>query len=141
MADLTTSMDQQVMLHQVATIPSLQAVPTTVFRRTRSKLTGRWTFVPPQTSLERIGSSKLLSRGRKWIKKGEQIISSSKNSIKENIKIINNEDIAVQRDNMEENNNFSSFKDQVSLRNASRVGPANIELNNMEFGLIAFSDY
>ncbi|KAM9954842.1 hypothetical protein ACTFIW_000945 [Dictyostelium discoideum] len=68
MADLTTSMDHQVMLHQVATIPSLQTVPTTVFRRTRSKLTSRWTSVPPQTSLERIGSSKLLSRGRKWIK-------------------------------------------------------------------------
>ncbi|KAM9974050.1 hypothetical protein ACTFIR_009392 [Dictyostelium discoideum] len=67
-ADLTTSMDHQVMLHQVATIPSLQTVPTTVFRRTRSKITSRWTFVPPQTSLERIGSSKLLSRGRKWIK-------------------------------------------------------------------------
>ncbi|KAM9975676.1 hypothetical protein ACTFIW_007317 [Dictyostelium discoideum] len=39
MADLTTSMDHQVMLHQVATIPSLQTVPTTVFRRIRSKLT------------------------------------------------------------------------------------------------------
>ncbi|KAM9943594.1 hypothetical protein ACTFIT_006992 [Dictyostelium discoideum] len=52
----------------VATIPSLPTVPTTVFRRTRSKLTSRWTSVPPQTSLERIGSSKLLSRGRKWIK-------------------------------------------------------------------------
>ncbi|EAL73829.1 hypothetical protein DDB_G0267184 [Dictyostelium discoideum AX4] len=68
MADLTTSMDHQVMLHQVATIPSLPTVPTTVFRRTRSKLTSRWTSVPPQTSLEKIGSSKLLSRGRKWIK-------------------------------------------------------------------------
>ncbi|EAL73843.1 hypothetical protein DDB_G0267212 [Dictyostelium discoideum AX4] len=68
MADLTTSMDHQVMLHQVATIPSLPTVPTTVFRRTRSKLTSMWTSVPPQTSLERIGSSKLLSRGRKWIK-------------------------------------------------------------------------
>ncbi|KAM9954886.1 hypothetical protein ACTFIW_000989 [Dictyostelium discoideum] len=68
MADLTTSMDHQVMLHQIATIPSLQKVPTTVFRRTRSKLTSRWTSIPPQTSLERIGSSKLLSRGRKWIK-------------------------------------------------------------------------
>ncbi|KAN0001068.1 hypothetical protein ACTFIZ_002291 [Dictyostelium cf. discoideum] len=43
MADLITSMDQQVMLHQVATIPSLQAAPTTFFRRTRSKLTSRWT--------------------------------------------------------------------------------------------------
>ncbi|KAM9985679.1 hypothetical protein ACTFIZ_012328 [Dictyostelium cf. discoideum] len=37
-------------------------------KRTRSKLTSRWTSVPPQTSLERIGSSKLLSRGYKWIK-------------------------------------------------------------------------
>ncbi|KAM9967288.1 hypothetical protein ACTFIR_007528 [Dictyostelium discoideum] len=55
-------------MKMVATIPSLPTVPTTVFRRTRSKLTSRWTFVPPQTSLERIGSSKLLSRGRKWIK-------------------------------------------------------------------------
>ncbi|EAL73842.1 hypothetical protein DDB_G0267210 [Dictyostelium discoideum AX4] len=64
MADLTTSMDHQVMLHQVATIPSLPTVPTTVFRRTGSKLTSRWTSVPPQTSLERIGSSKLLSRGQ-----------------------------------------------------------------------------
>ncbi|KAN0018539.1 hypothetical protein ACTFIU_011157 [Dictyostelium citrinum] len=55
-------MDQQVKLL------SMQAVPTIVFRRTRSKLTSRWTFVPLQTSLERIGSSKLLSRGSKWIK-------------------------------------------------------------------------
>ncbi|KAM9964244.1 hypothetical protein ACTFIW_000108 [Dictyostelium discoideum] len=39
MADLTTSIDHQVMLHKVATIPSLPTVPTTVFRRTRSKLT------------------------------------------------------------------------------------------------------
>ncbi|KAM9957574.1 hypothetical protein ACTFIR_011857 [Dictyostelium discoideum] len=39
MANQTTSMGHQVMLHQVATIPSLQTVPTTVFRRTRSKLT------------------------------------------------------------------------------------------------------
>ncbi|KAM9974288.1 hypothetical protein ACTFIR_012809 [Dictyostelium discoideum] len=39
MADLKTSMDHQVMLHQVATIPSLQTVPITVFRITRSKLT------------------------------------------------------------------------------------------------------
>ncbi|KAM9957116.1 hypothetical protein ACTFIR_003853 [Dictyostelium discoideum] len=50
----------QVMLHQVSTIPSLQTVPTTVFRRTRSKLTSRWTSVPLQTSLERIKYSKLL---------------------------------------------------------------------------------
>ncbi|KAM9972455.1 hypothetical protein ACTFIW_010437 [Dictyostelium discoideum] len=52
MADLISSMDQQVIFHQVATIPSLQTVPTTVFKRTRSK----------------IRSSKLLSRSRKWIK-------------------------------------------------------------------------
>ncbi|KAM9954858.1 hypothetical protein ACTFIW_000961 [Dictyostelium discoideum] len=66
--DLISSMDHQVIFHQVATIPSLQTVPTTVFKRTRSKLTSRWTFVPPQTSLERIRSSKLLSSSRKWIK-------------------------------------------------------------------------
>ncbi|KAM9954343.1 hypothetical protein ACTFIW_003884 [Dictyostelium discoideum] len=40
----------------------------TVFRRKTNKLTRRWTSVPPQTSLERIESCKLLSRGRKWIK-------------------------------------------------------------------------
>ncbi|KAM9955051.1 hypothetical protein ACTFIW_008715 [Dictyostelium discoideum] len=34
----------------------------------RSKLTTRWTFVPSQTSLERIEPSKLWSRSRKWIK-------------------------------------------------------------------------
>ncbi|KAN0008797.1 hypothetical protein ACTFIU_002090 [Dictyostelium citrinum] len=50
------------------TLPCLQAVSTTVFRRTRSKLTSRWTSVTLQTSLERIGSSKLLSRGSQWIK-------------------------------------------------------------------------
>ncbi|KAM9954763.1 hypothetical protein ACTFIW_003363 [Dictyostelium discoideum] len=39
--DQTSSMDYQVMLHQVATIPSLKRVPTTVFSKTRSKLTSR----------------------------------------------------------------------------------------------------
>ncbi|KAN0018571.1 hypothetical protein ACTFIU_011189 [Dictyostelium citrinum] len=34
-ADPTTSVDQQVVSHQVATLSSLQTVPTTVFRRTR----------------------------------------------------------------------------------------------------------
>ncbi|KAM9955286.1 hypothetical protein ACTFIW_003738 [Dictyostelium discoideum] len=42
--DQTSSMNDQVMLQQVATIPSLKRVPTTVFKRTRSKLTSRWTF-------------------------------------------------------------------------------------------------
>ncbi|KAK5583326.1 hypothetical protein RB653_004918 [Dictyostelium firmibasis] len=68
MADPTTSMDPKVMLHQVAAIPSLETVPIIVFRRTRSKLTSRWTSRPLQTSLERIGSSKLLSRSSKRIK-------------------------------------------------------------------------
>ncbi|KAM9955259.1 hypothetical protein ACTFIR_003971 [Dictyostelium discoideum] len=38
LVDQTSSMDDQVMLHQVATISSLKRVPTTIFRRTRSKL-------------------------------------------------------------------------------------------------------
>ncbi|KAM9972472.1 hypothetical protein ACTFIW_000004 [Dictyostelium discoideum] len=61
-------MDHQVMLNKVATKPSLPTVRTTVFRRTRIKLTSRWRSVPQQTSLERIGSSKHLSKSCKWIK-------------------------------------------------------------------------